>query len=236
LFRSLETLDGLILTAHYTYFANEWFLNAGAIRSGLRAVWRGGDLPTDEAETSGREGRALALRYGPWVAVLRRIRAQGMYHLAIGSRATGPVRDRRVAGHYVDETVDRGLSRRSRGIALLGASHAGEAAFYGRQQTTRQILEGFGWTFTSARIFEGGSRQSEGFSSDPDRGFVKPLGGGSSFSLPALLPDGVQQLAVRTRRRLQGKRSPFYSVCDNESTSGRSIAQQFEIVVLARDS
>lgn len=240
LFRSIELLEALISGNGYRYLANEWFFNAGPIRRGMRRMQKGRELPPVPANWSqSTELEVLYTRFGPFKPLLRQLRQHRIQHLAVGTRQRGEVRDQRIAVHYVDETSDRGLSRRSPGIALFGAAHAAAVHFFNGRETTRQILESYGWTFASARIFEGGTKVSPGWYAPEEwRDYVKPLDGADSFPVPDLLPKGVSQLAVQTRLKREGKQSPFYSVREIVRTglpSGRSVAEQYEVVVLARD-
>ncbi len=214
----------------FRYFGNESFQNAGPVRQAIRDYWQRAVLPPQfdaaapgaaamNAQEAGR--RVMPHRFRP---VLDDLRASPRYVLSIGSRSNGDIRDRRIAQHFFEEVADRGIARRTPGVLLLGAAHAAATSFFMGQTTTRMILEQHGYRCTS--IFVMTDFTVSGRSDD------------SVFPLASGTPPGMRlgsltlQSPISFNTRLAG--SPFFSVRAEFADSGRSIAEQYEFVVLQR--
>jgi hypothetical protein len=220
----------LLNDQRFRYFGNESFLNAGPIRQAVRDYWLHAVLPPDfdpnapGADAMGQEEvnrRLIPRRFQP---VLDDLRAKPRFVLSIGSRTDGAIRDRRLAQHFFEEIADRGISRHTPGVLLLGAAHAAATPFDRGQTTTRMIIERQGFRCTSILLR---TDFSDGDNSDDS---VFPLASGT---LPAIRLAGlVSQSPVAFSTRIAG--SPFFQVRDQFSDSGQSIAQQYEFVVLQR--
>jgi hypothetical protein len=220
----------LLANQHFRYFGNESFLNAGPVRQAIRDYWLRTVLPPQfdaaapgaaamDAQQVGR--RVMPRRFQP---VLDDLRARPRYVLSIGSRSNGDDRDRRLAQHFFEEVADRGIARHTPGVLLLGAAHAAATPFYLGQTTTRMILERHGYRCTSILVRT--DFTADGRSDD------------SVFPLASGTPPGTRlgsltlQSPVSFNTRLAG--SPFFSVRDEYSDSGQSIAEQYEFMVLQR--
>jgi len=220
----------LLNDPRFRYFGNESFQNAGPVRQAIRDYWLRSVLPPEfdgaapgaaamDAQEAGR--RVMPRRFQP---VLDDLRARPRYVLSIGSRSNGDIRDRRIAQHIFEEVADRGMTPHTPGVLLLGAAHAAATSFSMGQTTTRMILERHGYRCTS--IFVMTDFTASGRSDD------------SVFPLASGTPPGTRLAGltlpspVSFNTRLAG--SPFFRVRAEFSDSGRSIAEQYEFVVLHR--
>lgn len=225
----------LLADQRFRYFGNESFLNAGPTRQAIRDYWVRAMLPPgfdnaapgaaamDQQEV-GR--RVMPHRFQP---VLDDLRARPRYVLSIGSRMDGNIRDRRLAQHFFEEVTDRGIARNTPGVLLLGAIHAAAVPFELGHTTTRMILEQHGYPCTSIRIITD---------------FANDNGADDGVLSLASFADDADPAVIRlTSLHLQPRicfstraspDSPFFSVRDQSSDSGRSIAEQYEFMVLHR--
>jgi hypothetical protein len=220
----------LLANQRFRYFGNESFQNAGPIRQAIRDYWLRAVLPpqfdatapgaaTMDAQQVGR--RVAPRRFQP---VLDDLRARPRYVLSIGSRSHGDDRDRRLAQHFFEEVTDRGITRHTPGVLLLGAAHAAATSFFLGQTTTRMILERHGYHCTSILVRT--DFTADGISDDS----VFPLASGTPPE--TRLGSLTLQSPVSFNTRLAG--SPFFRVRDGYSDSGQSIAEQYEFMVLQR--
>ena len=220
----------LLADQRFRYFGNESFQNAGPVRPAIRNYWRHHVLPPQfddtapgaaamDAQEAGR--RVMPHRFQP---VLDDLRARPRYVLSIGSRTNGDDRDRRLAQHFFEEVADRGITRHTPGVLLLGAAHAAATAFFMGQTTTRMILERRGYDCTSILVMT--DFTANGRSDD------------SVFPLASGTPPGTRlgsltlKSPISFNTRLAG--SPFFRVREEFSDSGQSIAEQYEFVVVQR--
>jgi len=220
----------LLADQRFRYFGNESFQNAGPVRQAIRDYWRRAILPPQfdntapgadamDAQEIGR--RVMPRRFQP---VLDDLRAWPRYVLSIGSRMNGAIRDRRLAQHFFEEVADRGITRHTPGVLLLGAAHAAATPFNMGQTTTRMILERHGYRCTSIRVitdFGAGGRFDDS---------VFPLASGT----PPAIRLGSLTLRSPVSFSTRLTNSPFLRVRDEFSDSGQSIAEQYEFMVLQR--
>jgi hypothetical protein len=225
----------LLADQRFRYFGNESFLNAGPTRQAIRDYWLRAVLPPEfdnaapdaaamDQQEVGR--RVMPRRFQP---VLDDLRARPRYVLSIGSRQGGNIRDRRLAQHFFEEVADRGIARHTPGMVLLGAAHAAAVPFEMGLTTTRMILEQHGYPCTSIRILTD-------FTNDngADDG-VLPL---ASFADDAD-PPVIRLTSLHLQPRIcfstrASPNSPFFGLRDQSSDSGRSMAEQYEFMVLQR--
>jgi len=204
------------------FFANESFLNSTVIRQGTRDYLYHHVLPPpfNPADSSvGRYEQGKRLLIPRFTTVLDDLRARPRYILNIGSTLETRTRrrDARLAQHFFEEFHDRRLSRRDRGLVLLGANHAAAAAVVSEAHTTtRMILEKHGFKCVSVLLMSGELRT------------VRPIDAETEIDLLALLPRGRSRLALD----LRGHGSPFHSVRLEDSDTGNSVATQFEFMIL----
>jgi hypothetical protein len=222
----------LLKVDRYRYFANESYLNAGAVRVGVRNYLRDKSLPPafdpkqtglDQAEL-GR--RVLTRRYQP---VLDFLRSNPRYVLPIGSSlGRGAARDARIAQHLFEEMADRHLTAITPGIVLLGAFHAA-AAPAESWPTTRMVMEKHGYRCVSIRVLT--DFVHEGFPDD----LVVPVGTDLS-NIPAGAMIRLTSLVAKTPVTIPtaagDQTSPFRKVTFGDSNN--SVADQFEYVVLQK--
>lgn len=233
---SVRLLRELLKNARFRYFANESFLNAGPGRRGLREYWQNGTLPptfdnSDPAQAALDDQevarRVLTRRFQ---AVLDDLKASPRYILPIGSRQGGAVRDRRLAQHFLEEALDRGIARQTPGVVLLGVTHAAATAFHDGQVTTRMILEQRGYRCVSILVLTDFSRASDNTIDDA----VVPLADRTTTIRLAGLAS-KNPVSFRTDHPMPtGKTNPFRQIADAGSTSGRSLAEQYEFIVLQK--
>jgi hypothetical protein len=210
----------LLHNPRYRYFANESFLNATKVRSGVREYLYHRVLPTpfgpgDAGLDRFEQGkRILVPRFA---AVLDDLRQHPRYILNIGSSLTGAARNQRLAKHFLDEIRDRGLSNQDRGILLVGAAHAAAVPFDGDATTTRMILERYQYKCASMLLL-----------SAPNDSVVAIHGEHRTRMDLTDLLGGRPRLAMNLRQA----GSPFYSVKFAISTSSHSLASQYEYAIL----
>jgi hypothetical protein len=233
---SVRLLRELLKSPRFRYFANESFLNAGPGRRGVHDYWQKGTLPpafdnSDPAQAALDDQevarRVLTRRFQ---VVLDDLKASPRYILPIGSRQGGAVRDRRLAQHFVEEALDRGIARQTPGVVLLGLSHAGATAFHAGQVTTRMILEKQGYRCVSILLLTDFVRTTDNTIDDTVIPLADPTAAIRLAGLAAKSP-----VSVRTdHAMLAGKTNPFRQIALEGSDSGRSLAEQFEVVVLQK--
>jgi hypothetical protein len=225
---SVRLLKELLTDQRFRYFGNESFLNAGPVRLAIREYWRNKKLPPafnpeDKEKLAVMEiaRRVLARRFQPVLDVLR---VSPRYILSIGTRSEGKVRDARIAMHFLEEVADRKIKRNTPGVILTGASHAAAVPLYNEQSaTTRMIFERNGFVCISILVVT----DFIDTGSDPDDQ-VRPS---SDPSAPGVR---LTALATKTPISFNTAGSPFANVIWGASTSGHSLAAQFEIVVLQK--
>lgn len=232
----LRVVRELLADQRFRYFGNESFQNAGPARSAIRDYWERSVLPPgfdsaipwpDNMDSQVIGARVMPHRFRP---VLDDLRARPRYVLAIGSRSSDPdERDRRIALHFFEEVADRRIGRHTPGVLLLGAAHAAATPQFMGQTTTRMIIERRGYRCTSIRVMT--DVTVEGRHDDA----VLPL---RSFANNAVVPEirlgGLTLRSPISFNTRASPDSPFFSVRDPSSDSGRSLAEQYEFVVLQR--
>jgi hypothetical protein len=233
---SVRLLREILKSPRFRYFANESFLNAGPARRGLREYWEKGTLPPEfdnadpaQAALDDQEvaRRVLTRRFQ---AVLDDLKASPRYILPIGSRQGGAVRDRRLAQHFFEEALDRGIAKQTPGVVLLGLSHAAATAFHKDQVTARMILEKQGYRCVSILVLTDFSRASDDTIDDA----VIPLAG-STVPIRVAGLAAKSPISVRTDHAMPaGKTNPFRQIALEGSDSGRSLAEQYEFIVLPK--
>jgi hypothetical protein len=231
---SVRLLRELLKDLRFRYFANESFLNAGPGRRRLHDYWQSGKLPpafdpADPAQaTLDDEERASRVLTRRFQAVLDDLKLHPRYILPIGSRQGGTVRDRRLAQHFREEALDRGIAWQTPGVVLLGQSHAAGAAFHDDRATARMILEGQGYRCVSILLLTDFIRTSDNTIDDA----VIPLAGSTATIRLAGLA-AKSPISFRTDHVMPaGKTNPFRQIALAGSDSGRSLAEQFEHIVL----
>lgn len=238
--RSIATvrlLRELLKNTRFRYFANESFFNAGPGRRGLHDYWQKGTLPPEYDNSNAAHvalddqevaRRVLTRRFQ---AVLDDLKASPRYILPIGSRIMNmAIRDRRMAQHFFDEALDRGIARSTPGVVLLGASHAAATAFHDGQVTVRMLLERQRYRCLSILLYTDFSRASDNTIDDA----VVPLADRTATIRLAGLAQ-KSPISFRTDHAMPaGKTNPFRQIADAGSDSGRSLAEQYEFVVLQR--
>ena len=226
----------LLTDRRFRYFGNESFQNAGPVRPAIRDYWARTALPPNfdnaapgaaamDPNEVGR--RVMPRRFQP---VLDDLRASSRYVLSIGSRVSTNARDRRLAQHFIEEATDRGITRNTAGVLLLGAAHAAAKPFFMGQTTTRMILERRGYHCTSIRVITDFPRGDSG-PDDAVLPMASPLPGGA---LPAIRLASLTLRSPISFSTRAAPDSPFFRVIDPSSDSGRSMAEQYEFVVLQR--
>jgi hypothetical protein len=233
---SVRLLRELLKNLRFRYFANESFLNAGSGRRALRDYWQSGTLPpafdnSDPAQAA-LVGEDLARRVltRRFQAVLDDLKVHPRYILPIGSRSGGAGRDRRLAQHFLEEARDRGIARATPGVVLLGVLHAAATPFDGSRATTRMVLEEQGYRCVSILVMTDFARTSDNTIDDA----VIPLSGPVAIMRLAGLAN-KSLISVRTDHAMPaGKTNPFRQIALATSESGRSLAEQFEFVVIQK--
>jgi hypothetical protein len=229
---TVRLLRELLIDQRFRYFGSEYFLNAGPIRRAIRDYWVHHALPPGFDDTAPGADAMDLLEVGRRVIprwfqpVLDDLRARPRHILSIGSLVNGGIRDRRLAQHFFEEVSDRGITRDTPGVLLLGAAHAAATPFIMGQTTTRMILEHHGYHCTSINVIT--DYDNAGVSDD----IVVPLASGGklpnirlgSLTLPS-------RICFSTRA---SRDSPFFRVRDRDCHSGQSLAEQYEFVVLQR--
>lgn len=229
---SLRLLRHLLRDGRYRFFGNESFLNAGPIRRGVREYLGQGKLPPpfnpDDGDIS-REEKGKRFFTNAFKPLLDDLRADPKYVLHIGSRGTRDARDPRIAQHFFDEMLDRGVTPRTPGVLLLGAAHAAAAPFDKGQTTTRMYLERKGYDCVSVLVLTDSTRDGQA----DDRVVATTGKVLESVRLTSLIGSG--SVTVSTRHQLvKGPPSPFHNVRLEGSDSGKALAAQFEYLMLAR--
>ena len=231
---SVRLLRELLKNLRFRYFANESFLNAGSGRRALRDYWQSGTLPpafdnADPAQaTLAGEDLALRVLTRRFQPVLDDLKIHPRYILPIGSRMDGVGRDRRLAQHFLEEARDRGIARSTPGVVLLGVLHAAARPFNDNRATTRMILEEQGYRCVSIQVMTDFTRTKDNTIDDA----VIPLSG--PFAIMRLAGLATKSpISVRTDHAMPaGKTNPFRQIALATSDSGRSLAEQFEFVVI----
>jgi len=233
---SVRVLRELLKDLRFRYFANESFLNAGPARRALRDYWQNGRLPpaldsTDPAQAAlGDDELARRVLTRRFQEVLDDLKLHPRYILPIGSRMGGAVRDRRLAQHFLEEAGDRGVGRQTPGVVLLGLAHAAATPFEGDRATTRMILQQQGYRCISIAVLTDFTRTKDNVTTIDDA--VVPLAGPAAILRLAGLA-AKSPISVRTDHAMPaGKTNPFRQIALAGSTSGRSVAEQYEFVVL----
>jgi hypothetical protein len=231
---SVRLLRELLKDLTFRYFANESFLNAGPGRRRLHDYWQSGRLPpafdpTNPADLAlNLEERASRVLTRRFQAVLDDLKVHPRYILPIGSRVGGAARDGRLAMHFLEEARDRGFARPTPGVVLLGLQHAAATPFKAGQATTRMILEKEGYRCVSILLLTDFIRTSDNTIDDA----VIPLTGPVTIIRLAGLAK-TSPISVRTDHAMPpGKTNPFRQIALAGSDSGRSVAEQFEFVVI----
>jgi hypothetical protein len=231
---SVRLLRELLKDLRFRYFANESFLNAGPGRRRLRDYWQSGQLPpafdpTDPADLAlNLEERASRVLTRRFQAVLDDLKVNPRYILPIGSRVDGAARDGRLALHFLEEARDRGFARATPGVVLLGLQHAAATPFKTGQATTRMILEKQGYRCVSILLLTDFTRASDNTIDDA----VIPLTGAVTIIRLAGLAK-TSPISVRTDHAMPaGQINPFAQIALAGSNTGRSVAEQFEFVVI----
>ena len=232
---SVRVLRELLKNLRFRYFANESFFNAGPGRRGLHDYWQKGTLPpafdnADPAQATLDDQevarRVLTRRFQ---AVLDDLKLHPRYILPIGSRVMDlAARDRRLAQHFFEEALDRGIAKQTPGVVLLGLSHAAATAFRAGRATTRMILEERGYRCVSILLLTDFIRTSDNTIDDA----VIPLAGSTAPIRLAGLA-AKSPISFRTDHAMPaGKTNPFRQIALAGSDSGRSLAEQYEHIVL----
>jgi hypothetical protein len=221
----------LLEDSRYRYFANESYLNAGAVRASVRSYLRDKSLPPafdskdkslDEAEIA---RRVLPRRYQP---VLDFLRAHPRYVLPIGSPIEeGAARDARLAQHLFEEIADRKLTKSTPGIVLLGTLHAAAAPDNG-WPTTRILMDRRGYSCVSIRVITDFEPPDV-----PADDVVVQLGADLDNLQPSdmiRLTSLVDKTPVTIPTAADGQDSPLRKV--TFGFSNHSVADQFQYLVL----
>ncbi len=229
---AVRLLLELLKNPRYRYFANESYLNAGAVRIGVRNYLRDKSLPPafdpkqaglDQTEIA---RRVLTRRYQP---VLDFIRANPRYVLPIGtSVGIGAARDARIAQHLFEEIADRRLTAVTPGIVLLGTKHAAAIPTMG-WPTTRMLMEKSGYSCVSICVITDFERDEQ-----PDD-LVVPMGTDlSSIQKNDMirLTSLVAKTPVTIPTAADGQTSPFRKV--NFGFTNNPVADEFEYIVLQK--
>ena len=142
----------------------------------------------------------------------------------------GTIRDRRLAQHFLEEARDRVIARATPGVVLLGVLHAAATPFNNTRATTRMILEAQGYRCVSILVMTDFTRTSASGNTIDDA--VVPLSGPVAIMRLAGLAN-KSPISIRTDRAMPaGKTNPFRQIALATSDSGRSLAEQFEFVVI----
>ena len=228
---TVRLLRELLRDTRYRYFANESFQNAGAVRFGVRQYWEKGTLPPAFDPKQKLETQEIGRRVMPrrFQALLDDLRTSPRYILSIGSRSHGAVRDQRLAQHFFEETKDRKLARTTPGVLLLGAAHAAAVRFGDFQTaTTRMILEKSGYSCVTIFIITD-FKPDDGAADDE----VFPVKAGTDPGIRiASFATSTPCIFATSEKLPPDLPSPFLSVRHANSDTGKSLAEQFEYIVL----
>lgn len=234
----------LLKDQRFRYFGHESFQNAGAVRQAIRDYWLRHVLPpnfdpdapdADSMDLQKIGAQVMPRRFQP---TLDDLRARKRYVLAIGTRtkATGGKygRDQPLAQHFFEEIADRRIARGTPGVLVLGQAHAAAKPYLLGQTTTRMILERRGYDCVSILLTPdfvftlAGSHPPTQLSDDS----VYPLASGK------ISPIRLSSLTSKSPRffdtRLAG--SPFFRVRLEGSDSGNSIADEYEYILLEKQT
>jgi hypothetical protein len=226
---SVQIVRKLLLDRQYRFFGNESFFNAGAARENTRQYLRHGVLPPpfDPSNVTDRSEAGSRIFTREFQPLLDDLRSNPRYVLPIGSRSRGPVRDARIARHFMEELQDRGGTTDMRGVLLLGASHAAARPYHRGQVSTRMILERNGFQCVSMLILTNYVEHSpddqvveivpQSSTDTPETGRFSDLFTGTIISVP-----------------IRADASPFRRARLEKSDSGVSLANQYEFLILAR--
>ena len=227
----VKFLQKLLRDRRYKFFGNESFLNAGVAQQGVRDYWRQSKLPppfNPNDVNVAREETAKRIFIRQFQDVLDDLKLHPRYILSIGSRTKGGIRDWRLAQHFFDEALDRGIGPQTPGVLLLGAAHAAAVPFHNGWTTTRMYLEQKGYDCVSI-LHLTNFRRNATHKDDTVFSATDPLG----VRLTRLMRG--RHVSISTRRQSgNGQRSPFYDVRLKDCNTGKSLAEQFEYLVLAR--
>jgi hypothetical protein len=231
---SVRLLRELLKDLRFRYFANESFLNAGPGRRRLHEYWQSGRLPptfdpSDPADLAlNLEERASRVLTRRFQAVLDDLKLNPRYILPIGSRVGGDARDGRLALHFLEEARDRGIGRQTPGVVLAGIQHAAATPFKAGRATTRMILEEQGYRCVSILLLTDFERAKDNTIDDA----AIPLTGPVTIIRLASLAK-TSPISVRTDHAMPaGKTNPFRQIALASSDSGKSVAEQYEFVVI----
>jgi len=225
---SLELIEALAASGRFEYWATEYFT-----RSALAELW-GFVFRYAPIALSPEKSQLVKRRWAPVLATAQRLRRRGFPVLRIGTTALKPARDAEIAARFKEEVEERKIPLATPGLLQLGAAHASRVPYDGNTSTTRQALEKSGWPFASACVVT--MRTAEGWPADPKAAMFRLSPGDDSlYPLFSLISSSTQAAAIPLRRRWRSSRSgPFHLIRPSGSTSGRSIADQYEYLVLIR--
>jgi hypothetical protein len=225
---SLQLIETFALSGRFKCWATEWFIRpALAELSGF--VLRFGPIAL-----SASSSKVVTLRLAPVLATAGRLRKRGLTVLRVGSTAEGNARNAAIAARFEEETNSYGIPVGTPILLQIGAAHASSVPFHAGVSTTRQIIGLKGWTFSSACLIT--QQTAAGAkSSAVEPKFQVITGSGAQFSFFALIDPTTRAMAIPLHRRWRSSHTgPFYQVTLVDSTSGRSIADQYEYLVLMR--
>jgi hypothetical protein len=208
----------------YRFVASEYFLNAGAFRIEIRNFMQG-------------LRKTLGNFLCPYESLFTDLKLKPRFILFMGTRSeNSDERDRRLAQHFIEEHADRKLNRATPGVLVCGTNHAARVAYKGQKKPMRRWLEEVGFKVLGAKLL----------TDDIDRATLKLKC--RSFRTDTVWPAGEAQTESNEIRLLDllsttseytvvpTKGSPFERVTDvwNGDASSPSIAERYELVILAR--
>jgi hypothetical protein len=227
----------LLIDRRFRYFGHESFQNAGPVRQAIRDYWLRKVLPAEfDPDAPGADAmdpqkigvQVMPRRFQPILDNLRGKR----YVLAIGSRSHGlSIRDRRLAQHFFEEIADRRIARGTPGVLVLGAQHAAAKPFRMGQTSTRMILEQHGYRCASILLLTDVAGDPYGPPHRSDDS-VYPLASGTPPQIRLSYLTSKSPRFFNTR--LPG--SPFFKVRLDDNDSGNSIADEYEYILLEKQT
>src|SRR6266498_1111482 len=210
---SLELIEALATTGRFTYWATEWFFPRTPAEA-FRLIFRFAPVLLSPDKI-----RVVEHRYSPVLALARRLQKHGLPISGIGTAAQGLARNAVIASHLKDAVQARSDLQGAVGLVQVGAAHASRVSWYGKESTTAQIVENAGWSLSSVCVVR-------------DQMF-RPLGRDEELSLRSLRRStGREAIPLRPPPPLKAETGPFHRIAFSERQSGRSIAEQFDYLVL----